>query len=218
MALAPQFLPFFLFSYSTHPCCGPQVNSLADKANYLDVCVSLRKQQDEEIHLSQQIVAQRAQLERAQVRGTSAVLLFSTFAVGFWSECSCTAYRLPTLLFPSLLKSSLLLPALAAIPRTTVSISLSSTRRMQAGQLLRVLAWLQAAHAKASASLRELEASSLDSSGARLLEALEDTVQNLRYMVRRIMCYCFFLLFSYLQAGPAVHGETYMSVLCCATW
>lgn len=32
-----------------------QVDKVADKASYLDVCAALRKQQDEEVHLSLQL-------------------------------------------------------------------------------------------------------------------------------------------------------------------
>ena len=70
--------------------------------------MALRKQQDEEIHASQQMVAQRAALERAE-----------------------------------------------------------------------------AAHQKAAARLKELQASALDGSGARLLESLTDIVASLRFQARR---------------------------------
>lgn len=83
-----------------------QVNALPDKSTYLEVCIALRKQQDEEIHLSQQITTQRGQLDRAQI-----------------------------------------------------------------------------SFQKASARMKELETSSMDSNGARMLEALQEMVQTLRYTV-----------------------------------
>ncbi|KAJ9520358.1 hypothetical protein QJQ45_030297 [Haematococcus lacustris] len=42
-----------------------QVDKVADKASYMDVCVALRKQQDEEVTLSQQLQAQKTTLEKA---------------------------------------------------------------------------------------------------------------------------------------------------------
>jgi hypothetical protein len=39
-----------------HPCgFSLQVDKVADRASYMDVCASLRKQQDEEVALSQQL-------------------------------------------------------------------------------------------------------------------------------------------------------------------
>ncbi len=47
-----------------------QVEKIADKNNYMDVCSALRKQQDEEVNLSMQMqVREKEGMERAQRRG-----------------------------------------------------------------------------------------------------------------------------------------------------
>lgn len=43
-----------------------QVDKIADKANYMDVCSALRKQQDEEVNLSTQMQDQKKKLEKSE--------------------------------------------------------------------------------------------------------------------------------------------------------
>lgn len=53
-----------------------QVDSLADKSLYQEVCGALRSQQDEEITLSQQLQSQQQQLDRAQLDYQKALVRF----------------------------------------------------------------------------------------------------------------------------------------------
>lgn len=39
---------------------------MSDKQSYLDICIALRKQQDEEVFLSSQLQSQRQQLEKTE--------------------------------------------------------------------------------------------------------------------------------------------------------
>ncbi len=130
-----------------------QVAALPDRGSYLEACGALKKQQDLEVALSQQL----------QVTGGR-----GTGSGRAWRPAGC---RTPASCLPARRPAAGGLMLWRNCPRR-----LPQAQRQQ-------LERAEAAHQRAAARLREVQASTSDASGARLLELLQEEVQALRQQV-----------------------------------